>query len=82
MLWLPSAQSQSSSGDDGRIPTEGELALCTSLVSHQPCEHISEDGVCFHGDDTCHPVYNDLKQFTVQLKQDLACDNAEETVTY
>lgn len=27
------------------------------------------------------PVYNDLKPFTVQLKQDLSCDNPEETVT-
>lgn len=26
-------------------------------------------------------IYNDLKQFTVQLKQDLSCDNPEETVT-
>lgn len=27
-------------------------------------------------------IYNGLKQFTSQLKQDLSCDNPEETVTY
>lgn len=88
MLWLPTAQSRGTSEDAGGISTEGEPALHASPggASHRcPVRPVStflgmwcvavEMTLAIH-------IYNDLKQFTSQLKQDLSCDNPEETVTY